>query len=175
MAGQAGVEGLRIGVKRSKSVYIVDLYLMFILYVYLATAPNIIHSTLLIFEYMSPNTGGCSGYSYNMNYVKTGDETIKQDELVEQFGVNVYVDPKAIFFIVGTEMDYVVSVAFAIPSCSISASAISTVVSFKSLLLLYSDIIFVNRIPILLRSLFLRTRIPEESAVVVKALTCEYL
>jgi Fe-S cluster assembly iron-binding protein IscA len=48
-----------------------------------------------------------------MNYVKTDDETIKQDELVDQFGVKVYVDPKAIFFIVGTEMDYVVSIPVA--------------------------------------------------------------
>lgn len=52
--------------------------------------------------------GGCSGYSYNLNYVKKGDATISKDELVKQHGVNVFVDPKAVFFIVGTEMDYVV-------------------------------------------------------------------
>eukprot|EP01031_Cornospumella_fuschlensis_P027996 gene27996-33807_t len=49
---------------------------------------------------------GCNGYSYMMNYAKK-DEVVKtKDELVTAHGVNVYVDPKAIFFIVGTEMDF---------------------------------------------------------------------
>ena len=43
-----------------------------------------------------------------MNYVFPDDETKQKDELVQEHGVNVYVDPKAIFFIVGTRMDYVV-------------------------------------------------------------------
>ena len=58
---------------------------------------------------MSMLSGGCSGYSYNMNYVKEGDDTIAKDDLVKEHCVNIYVDPKAIFFIVGTEMDYIVS------------------------------------------------------------------
>lgn len=49
---------------------------------------------------------GCNGYSYTMNYAKADDPTVAKDEKVEAFGVKVYVDPKAIFFLVGTEMDY---------------------------------------------------------------------
>lgn len=49
---------------------------------------------------------GCNGYSYTMNYAKSGDATNTKDELVKDHGVQVFVDPKAIFFIVGTIMDY---------------------------------------------------------------------
>jgi iron-sulfur cluster assembly protein len=41
-----------------------------------------------------------------MNYAKGDDATTAKDEKVEAFGVKVFVDPKAIFFLVGTEMDY---------------------------------------------------------------------
>ena len=47
---------------------------------------------------------GCSGLSYTLEYA---DEKGKFDEVVEQKGVTVLVDPKAIMFILGTEMDYV--------------------------------------------------------------------
>ena len=49
---------------------------------------------------------GCNGYSYTMNYADQGymDET--KDEKVVAHGVNVFVDPKAVFFLVGTQMDY---------------------------------------------------------------------
>lgn len=50
---------------------------------------------------------GCNGYSYTMNYAKPDDVSKAKDEKVTSHGVNVFVDPKAIFFIVGTEMDYV--------------------------------------------------------------------
>ena len=50
--------------------------------------------------------GGCNGYSYNMNYATQGDLDSKKDDLVESHGVKVLVDPKAIFFIVGTVMDF---------------------------------------------------------------------
>ena len=50
---------------------------------------------------------GCNGYSYTMNYAdQTYLETTK-DEKVSNHGVQVLVDPKAIFFLVGTEMDFV--------------------------------------------------------------------
>lgn len=49
---------------------------------------------------------GCNGYSYTMNYAKPDDAAIAKDEKVNAFGVKVFVDPKAIFFLVGTEMDY---------------------------------------------------------------------
>jgi len=47
---------------------------------------------------------GCSGLSYTLEYA---DEKGKFDEVVEAKGVTVLVDPKAIMFILGTEMDYV--------------------------------------------------------------------
>ena len=49
---------------------------------------------------------GCNGYSYIMNYSKA-DEIGKLDEVVEEKGVKVIIDQKALMFIVGTEMDYV--------------------------------------------------------------------
>ena len=47
---------------------------------------------------------GCSGLSYTLEYA---DERGKFDEVVEDKGVTVLVDPKAVMFILGTEMDYV--------------------------------------------------------------------
>ncbi len=47
---------------------------------------------------------GCSGLSYTLEYA---DEKQPADELVEQHGVTVLIDPKATLFILGTEMDYV--------------------------------------------------------------------
>jgi iron-sulfur cluster assembly protein len=49
---------------------------------------------------------GCNGYSYTMNYSNDEDAKKNKDEIVNSHGVKVYVDPKAIFFIVGTEMDF---------------------------------------------------------------------
>jgi iron-sulfur cluster assembly protein len=47
---------------------------------------------------------GCSGLSYTLEYA---DEKSKFDEIVEDKGVTILVDPKAVMFILGTEMDYV--------------------------------------------------------------------
>jgi iron-sulfur cluster assembly protein len=47
---------------------------------------------------------GCSGLTYTIEYA---DERGKFDEVVEDKGVTVLVDPKAVMFIIGTEMDYV--------------------------------------------------------------------
>lgn len=49
-------------------------------------------------------TKGCSGLSYTIEYA---DEKNKFDEVVEQKGVTVLIDPKAVMFLIGTEMDYV--------------------------------------------------------------------
>lgn len=49
---------------------------------------------------------GCNGYSYVMNYVKP-EEVAKLDEVVEEKGVRVVIDSKALMFIVGTQMDYI--------------------------------------------------------------------
>lgn len=48
-------------------------------------------------------TAGCSGLSYALEYA---DEIGKFDEVVDVDGIKVLIDPKAIMFIIGTEMDY---------------------------------------------------------------------
>jgi iron-sulfur cluster assembly protein len=48
--------------------------------------------------------GGCAGMSYTMDYA----EDVKAlDEVVEDKGVKIFIDPKAILFLIGTEMDFV--------------------------------------------------------------------
>src|SRR5580704_13868001 len=47
---------------------------------------------------------GCSGLTYTLEYA---DEKGKLDEMVEDKGVTILIDPKAIMFIIGTEMDYI--------------------------------------------------------------------
>ena len=47
--------------------------------------------------------GGCAGMSYTMEYAETVNPT---DEVVEDKGVKILIDPKAILFLIGTEMDY---------------------------------------------------------------------
>jgi len=49
-------------------------------------------------------TKGCSGMSYTIEYA---DERNAFDEVVEDKGVTVLIDPKATMFILGTEMDFV--------------------------------------------------------------------
>jgi iron-sulfur cluster assembly protein len=47
---------------------------------------------------------GCSGLSYTIEYA---DEKGKFDEIVQDKGVTILIDPKATMFLIGTEMDYV--------------------------------------------------------------------
>jgi len=47
--------------------------------------------------------GGCAGMSYTMEYA---DNLDPRDEVVEDKGVRLFVDPKAVLFLLGTEMDY---------------------------------------------------------------------
>ena len=47
--------------------------------------------------------GGCAGMAYTMEYAHQID---KADEVVEDKGVRVLIDPKAVLFLIGTEMDY---------------------------------------------------------------------
>jgi len=47
---------------------------------------------------------GCSGLSYTIEYA---DERGKFDEVVSDKGITLLIDPKAIMFVVGTEMDFV--------------------------------------------------------------------
>lgn len=48
-------------------------------------------------------TRGCSGLSYNVEYA---DQKMQFDEVVEDKGVTVLVDPAAVMFLIGSEMDY---------------------------------------------------------------------
>ncbi|EMH80277.1 Iron-sulfur cluster assembly accessory protein [alpha proteobacterium HIMB114] len=52
---------------------------------------------------ISVKSGGCAGMTYDMNYV---EQLIDGDEKIEVEGVNVFIDPKAIMYLLGTEMDY---------------------------------------------------------------------
>jgi iron-sulfur cluster assembly protein len=48
--------------------------------------------------------GGCAGMSYTMDYA---DAAKPLDEVVEDKGVKIFIEPKAILFLIGTEMDFV--------------------------------------------------------------------
>ena len=48
-------------------------------------------------------SGGCAGMSYIMEYAK---EINSNDEIIEDKGVKVFIDPGAIMYLLGTEMDY---------------------------------------------------------------------
>ena len=46
---------------------------------------------------------GCSGMSYVVEYAK---EARKYEEIIEQQGVRIFIDPAAIMFLIGSTMDY---------------------------------------------------------------------
>ena len=46
---------------------------------------------------------GCSGLSYVVEYAK---ERKRMDDVVEDKGVKIFIDPTAVMFILGSEMDY---------------------------------------------------------------------
>ena len=48
-------------------------------------------------------SGGCAGMSYSMEYAK---DKKANDEVIEDKGVKVFIDPAAIIYLLGTEMDY---------------------------------------------------------------------
>ena len=48
-------------------------------------------------------SGGCAGMSYVMEYAK---DVKPNEEVIEDNGVKVLIDPKAIMYLLGTEMDY---------------------------------------------------------------------
>jgi iron-sulfur cluster assembly protein len=47
--------------------------------------------------------GGCAGMSYTMEYA---DSVAPHDEVIEDKGVKLLIDPKAVMFLLGTEMDF---------------------------------------------------------------------
>jgi iron-sulfur cluster assembly protein len=48
--------------------------------------------------------GGCAGMSYTMDYAEAAGPL---DEVVEDHGIRIFIEPKAILFLLGTEMDFV--------------------------------------------------------------------
>lgn len=46
---------------------------------------------------------GCAGVAYTMEYAESIEP---HDEVIEDKGVTILIDPKAILFLLGTEMDY---------------------------------------------------------------------
>ena len=48
-------------------------------------------------------SGGCAGMSYVMEYAKSSNSN---DEIIEDKGVKVLIDPNAVMYLLGTEMDY---------------------------------------------------------------------
>ena len=49
-------------------------------------------------------TSGCSGMAYVLEFV---DEVADEDEVFEGYGVKVFVDPKSMAYLEGTELDFV--------------------------------------------------------------------
>ena len=50
--------------------------------------------------------GGCAGQEYILEYAEAANPL---DEVVEDKGVTILVDPKAVLFLIGTQIDYEVS------------------------------------------------------------------
>ncbi len=46
---------------------------------------------------------GCAGMSYKLDYA---EQAAEMDEVVEDKGVKLFIDPGAVLFLLGTEMDY---------------------------------------------------------------------
>jgi iron-sulfur cluster assembly accessory protein len=49
-------------------------------------------------------TKGCSGLAYTMTYASQPEPF---DDVIEEGHIKIFIDPKAIFYILGSEMDYV--------------------------------------------------------------------
>ena len=47
--------------------------------------------------------GGCAGMAYTMEYAESVNPL---DEVIEDKGVRILIDPKAVMFLIGTEMDF---------------------------------------------------------------------
>jgi iron-sulfur cluster assembly protein len=52
---------------------------------------------------LSVKGGGCSGLSYVLTFDEKASES---DKVVECFGVKVFIDPKSLFYLAGTVLDF---------------------------------------------------------------------
>ena len=64
----------------------------------MAQKPNVVGLRLGV------KKGGCAGMEYTMTWAEAQD---KFDEVVEDKGVKILIEPMAIMYLLGTEMDYV--------------------------------------------------------------------
>ena len=48
---------------------------------------------------------GCSGYSYKLDFANSNE--MKSFEKLKIDGLNIYIDPKATIFLIGSQMDYI--------------------------------------------------------------------
>ena len=55
---------------------------------------------------MGVKNGGCAGSEYILEYAEKADPL---DEVIEDHGVTILIDPKAVLFLIGAEIDYEVS------------------------------------------------------------------
>ncbi len=63
------------------------------------------HSSKVVGIRLAVNEGGCNGLTYAMDFAETKNEA---DEVMELDGVCLLIDPMALMYLVGTEMDFVV-------------------------------------------------------------------
>ena len=49
-------------------------------------------------------TGGCSGLTYTFEYAETKEQG---DEMISDKGVNIFIEPKEVMYIIGTTLDFV--------------------------------------------------------------------
>src|SRR5579871_803492 len=63
--------------------------------------------------------GGCAGMSYQMDLAS---EVARGDEVIDAHGVRVLVDPKAVLYLLGSEMDFVFDNPNEVSSCGCGES-----------------------------------------------------
>ncbi len=62
------------------------------------------HSPQAVGIRLAVNEGGCNGLTYAMDFAETMSEA---DEVLELGGVSLLIDPMALIYLVGSEMDFV--------------------------------------------------------------------
>tara|TARA_A100001037_G_C15053249_1_gene591166 strand:- start:226 stop:585 length:360 start_codon:yes stop_codon:yes gene_type:complete len=62
------------------------------------------HSPKAVGIRLAVNEGGCNGLTYAMDFAETKNAA---DEVMELDGVSLLIDPMALIYLVGTEMDFI--------------------------------------------------------------------